>query len=93
MMNRAAIATAMKLCMWPITFDRCTSWWVGTFFNENLTGLAQTVGQLQGSNRDFQSKCWAKPRNLGQPCAIFVFALWHLLALEVEAKFQLETVA
>jgi hypothetical protein len=34
--------------------------------------LAQIVGQLYGSNRDFQSKCWAKSRNLGQPCTNFV---------------------
>jgi hypothetical protein len=39
---------------------------------ENCTGLAQVVGQFQGSNRDFQSKRWAKPRNLGPPCALFV---------------------
>jgi hypothetical protein len=25
-------------------------------------------------SRDFQSKCWAKSRNLGQPCATFVLA-------------------
>jgi hypothetical protein len=40
--------------------------------NENRTGLDQIVGQLYDSNRDFQSKCWAKSCNLGQPCAIFV---------------------
>ena len=39
--------------------------------NENRTGLAQIVGQLYGSNMDFQPKCWAKRCNLGQPCAIF----------------------
>jgi hypothetical protein len=39
---------------------------------ENCTGLAQIVGQLWGPNRDFQSKCWAKSRNLGQSCTIFV---------------------
>jgi hypothetical protein len=42
--------------------------------NENCTGLAQTMGQLSGSNRDFQTKCWAKFRNLGQPRTIFVGA-------------------
>ena len=46
--------------------------------NENCTGLAQIVGQLQGSNRNFQSKCWAKSRNLGQFCTIFV---WGVLAV------------
>ena len=41
--------------------------------NENCTRLAKIVGQLEGSiNRDFQSKCWAKSRNLGQLCTIFV---------------------
>ena len=40
--------------------------------NENCTGLAQIVGQLQGSNRDFQPNCWAKSRNFGQPCTCFV---------------------
>jgi hypothetical protein len=43
--------------------------------NENCTGLAQIVGQLQGSNRDFQSNFWAKSSNLGQPCTIFVQVL------------------
>ena len=40
--------------------------------SKNCTGLAQIVGQLSGSNRDFQSKCWAKSRNWGQPCRISV---------------------
>ena len=35
--------------------------------NENCTGLTQIVGQLRDSNRDFQSKFWAKACNLGQP--------------------------
>ena len=42
--------------------------------NENCAGSAQIAGQLQGSNRDFQSKCWAKSRNLGQQCTLFVTA-------------------
>ena len=47
-------------------FNRATS-------NENCTGLAKIVGRLKGSiNRDFQSKCWAKSRNLGQLCTNFV---------------------
>ena len=33
--------------------------------NENCTGLAQIVSQLQGSNRDFESKCCAKSHNSG----------------------------
>jgi hypothetical protein len=34
------------------------------YTGESCKGLAQIVGQLWGSNRDFQSKCWAKSRNL-----------------------------
>ena len=30
-----------------------------------VRGSAQSSGQLQGFKRDFQSKCWAKSRNLG----------------------------
>ena len=41
--------------------------------NKNCTELAQIAGQLQGSHGDFQSKCWAKSRKLGQPCTIFVY--------------------
>ena len=33
-----------------------------------FTGLAQTLGQLDDSNRDFRSNCWANLRILGQPC-------------------------
>jgi hypothetical protein len=32
-----------------------------------FTGLAQTLGQLEDSNRDFQSNCWASLQILGQP--------------------------
>ena len=38
----------------------------------NRTGLAQTLGQICDSNRDFQSNCWANLRILGQPCAFQV---------------------
>jgi hypothetical protein len=31
------------------------------------TGLAHTLGQLQASNRDFHSKCWADLSILDQP--------------------------
>jgi hypothetical protein len=34
--------------------------------------LTQVAGQLQGSNRDSQSNCWAKSRSLGRPCTNFV---------------------
>ena len=34
------------------------------------------MGQLYGSNREFQSNCWAEFRNLGQTCAIFVRPGW-----------------
>jgi hypothetical protein len=36
--------------------------------NRNRTGLVQIVGQVQASDRDSQSKCWAKSHNLGRPC-------------------------
>ena len=35
--------------------------------NDNCTGLAQIVGQLQGSGRGSPSKCWAKSRDVGRP--------------------------
>jgi hypothetical protein len=40
--------------------------------NENCTGLAQIVGQVQASDRDFQSKFWANMQNLAQPCEFLV---------------------
>ena len=40
--------------------------------NEKCAWLAQMMGRLYGSNRDFQSKSWAKSRNLGQPYTVFV---------------------
>jgi hypothetical protein len=37
-----------------------------------LYRVSPNCGPTLGSNRDFQSKCWAKSRNLGKPCTIFV---------------------
>ena len=36
--------------------------------NKVCTGLGQIVAQVQVSNRDFQSKGWAKSHNLDPPC-------------------------
>jgi hypothetical protein len=36
--------------------------------NATSVGLAQILGQLQASNKDLWSKCWANLHNLGQPC-------------------------
>ena len=36
------------------------------------TGLAQTLGQLQASNRYFHSNCWVNLKLLGQPCELEV---------------------
>ena len=49
--------------------------------NKNCTGLAQIVGQVQASDRDFQSKHWAKSRNLGQPCETHLLGVRALLTV------------
>ena len=36
-----------------------------------VTGLAQTLGQLEAVNRDLQSKYWANLKLLGQPCNFY----------------------
>jgi hypothetical protein len=36
-----------------------------------FTGLAQGLGQLEGSYRDSQSNCWATLRILDQPCGFW----------------------
>ena len=38
-----------------------------------VQGWPKLWAKLQGSNRGFQSNCWAKSRNLGQPFTIFVW--------------------
>ena len=40
--------------------------------NAKCAGLAQTVGHVQASDRDSQSKRWATPRDSDQPCATHV---------------------
>jgi hypothetical protein len=35
------------------------------------TGLTRSLGRLQASNRDFQSKYWADLQRLGRPCGLF----------------------
>ena len=40
--------------------------------NLESTGLAQNLGPLEGSYRDFQSNSWVKLRILGQPCAFYL---------------------
>jgi hypothetical protein len=41
--------------------------WQSRLKNKKCTGLALIVGQVQASSRDYQSKHWAKSRDLGQP--------------------------
>ena len=39
--------------------------------NLKFTGLAQNLGQLEGSYMDFQSNCWVNLRIWGQPCEFY----------------------
>jgi hypothetical protein len=49
-------------------------------------GLAQNLGQLYGSDRDFQSNCWANLRILGQPCEFYIsYGRIHILCAAANA--------
>jgi hypothetical protein len=47
------------------------------YIKVKFTGLAQTLGQLQASDGDSQSKFWANLKILGQPCESQVTVVPH----------------
>jgi hypothetical protein len=51
------------------------------------TGLAQNLGQLEASSRDFHSNCWANLRILGQPCEFQVGGTPTRRALDFEPSW------
>jgi hypothetical protein len=66
-----SLYTAVVGCRWlPLLRDLH-----GSLFKGKIHRVGPNVGQLQASNRDFQSNCWADLRIWGQPCDFQVLAV------------------
>jgi hypothetical protein len=56
----------------------------GQHLDKNSQGWPKLWANFRARTGFFESKCWAKPHNLGQPCTIFSLGPGHMVVSEIE---------